>query len=575
MDKDKINSGRRKRDLLINGSEDGIKTPIFRFIVLLILYLSTSIFLPIVASSGGMTSIFGIKVPMASLTGVFSSLGNICIILMVVLYRKLGYYVSLGLLAAQLPSFIMSIDGGANTSILPGFFTNTCTVIAITIIFLKSNRISKYQTSFRKHAVTDDLTGLPNRLACTEYINEISKREQKFSVVSVKIDNFRGINDTMGRPTGDKVLVELSKRWKILADSWPSDTIDMVARITANEFVIIISDYESQEILDKTINVYKEELERKMTVDDCDFYLTAHFGYAEYPTDTDKYDSVMICADCAMHEARRRSITHTVFRFQSEHLKEAQNFDIERKIRNALENNEVFFYLQPQYDMDRKLRGFEALARMRDSEGSFVSPGDFIPVAERSGLIDRIDLRVFTLAVEFLEKLLEKGDNDLVISFNVSVRHLMKNDFVTEIKSVLESHKVPADHLEIEITESVMIDSADKALQCIEEIKRMGMKVAIDDFGTGYSSLSYLNKIPADILKIDKSFIDVMNNSASSKQYVASINSIGHVLNLEVVSEGVESPDQIDTLKNNGCDYIQGFVWGRPLPPEEAEKLVV
>ncbi|MBO7449569.1 MAG: bifunctional diguanylate cyclase/phosphodiesterase [Clostridiales bacterium] len=575
MDKDKINSGRRKRDLLINGSEDGIKTPIFPFIVLLILYLSTSIFLPIVASSGGMTSIFGIKVPMASLTGVFSSLGNICIILMVVLYRKLGYYVSLGLLAAQLPSFIMSIDGGANTSILPGFFTNTCTVIAITIIFLKSNRISKYQTSFRKHAVTDDLTGLPNRLACTEYINEISKREQKFSVVSVKIDNFRGINDTMGRPTGDKVLVELSKRWKILADSWPSDTIDMVARITANEFVIIISDYESQEILDKTINVYKEELERKMTVDDCDFYLTAHFGYAEYPTDTDKYDSVMICADCAMHEARRRSITHTVFRFQSEHLKEAQNFDIERKIRNALENNEVFFYLQPQYDMDRKLRGFEALARMRDSEGSFVSPGDFIPVAERSGLIDRIDLRVFTLAVEFLEKLLEKGDNDLVISFNVSVRHLMKNDFVTEIKSVLESHKVPADHLEIEITESVMIDSADKALQCIEEIKRMGMKVAIDDFGTGYSSLSYLNKIPADILKIDKSFIDVMNNSASSKQYVASIISIGHVLNLEVVSEGVESPDQIDTLKNNGCDYIQGFVWGRPLPPEEAEKLVV
>ena len=160
------------------------------------------------------------------------------------------------------------------------------------------------------------------------------------------------------------------------------------------------------------------------------------------------------------------------------------------------------------------------------------------------------------------------------MSVNVSVRHLMKNNFIEEIKRVLDAYKVPAECIEIEITESIMIDSADKALQRIDELKLMGMKIAIDDFGTGYSSLSYLNSFPSDLLKIDKSFIDKMNMSASSRQYVAMIISIGHTLNLKVISEGVETSDQIDVLKQIGCDYIQGYVWGMPMPPEEAKKLL-
>ncbi len=163
---------------------------------------------------------------------------------------------------------------------------------------------------------------------------------------------------------------------------------------------------------------------------------------------------------------------------------------------------------------------------------------------------------------------------DIVLSMNVSVRHLMKNDFIDELREIIASCSVPARNLEIEITESIMIDSAEKALDRIRQVKAMGIKVAIDDFGTGYSSLSYLNKFPADMLKIDKSFIDVMNTSESSKQYVATIISIGHILNLKVISEGVETEDQLETLKNVGCDYIQGFIWGRPLPPEEAARLV-
>jgi EAL domain-containing protein (putative c-di-GMP-specific phosphodiesterase class I) len=151
----------------------------------------------------------------------------------------------------------------------------------------------------------------------------------------------------------------------------------------------------------------------------------------------------------------------------------------------------------------------------------------------------------------------------------------MRNDFIDEIRNLLRDSGIPADKLEIEITESIMIDSVDKALQCIAEIKSMGIQIAIDDFGTGYSSLSYLNRFPANLLKIDKSFIDKMNTNESSRQYVAAIISMGHIMGFDVISEGVEEPEQLETLRSIGCDYIQGFLWGRPLSAEDAEKLVL
>jgi EAL domain-containing protein (putative c-di-GMP-specific phosphodiesterase class I) len=185
--------------------------------------------------------------------------------------------------------------------------------------------------------------------------------------------------------------------------------------------------------------------------------------------------------------------------------------EIERKIRAALTNDKIFCHLQPQYDMDHRLRGFEALARMKDDNGSYISPMDFIPVAEKTGLVDRIDMRVFDLAVQFLDNVINETGADITLSANVSVRHLMKNNFTEDLKKVLDKYSVSPERIEIEITESIMIDSAEKALQRIDELKQLGMKVAIDDFGTGYSSLSYLNNFHTDMLKIDKSFIDNMS----------------------------------------------------------------
>ncbi|MBR1724571.1 MAG: EAL domain-containing protein, partial [Ruminococcus sp.] len=333
--------------------------------------------------------------------------------------------------------------------------------------------------------------------------------------------------------------------------------------------------YSSDEDIINTIRKYEAVLGDRLTIDNCDFYITASFGYAEFPADANTKDLVFSYADAAMQEVKRANSSNHLLRFDPNMVKNERTLEIEGMIRAALENDTIYFNLQPQFDMEHKLRGFEALARMRDENGNNISPAEFIPVAEKVGLIDKLDGAVFRKSAMFFGELLSKTGADLTLSINTSVRHLMKNDFLDEIRSLIRESGIPAEKLEIEITESIMIDSVDKALKCIDELKDMGVKLAIDDFGTGYSSLSYLNNFPANLLKIDKSFIDKMNQSDSSKQYVAAIISIGHIMGFDVISEGVEESEQLDTLRSIGCDFIQGFIWGRPMMPEAVEELVM
>lgn len=552
------------------------ETPKSAFILLLLLY-GIATFLTISSSNTqAEITLFGETMRFSALTGVFSMLGSTCIIVLVMLFRKVGYFTAMFLLIVQLPGLIINIVVRHSVKHLPGLFTSFMIIIAITIIFLSNRKILAYQKSIRNQAVTDSLTGLPNRFACTELMQDLLRRNSDFVVVSADLNDFKSINDTMGHSAGDAVLIEVARRWRELANNTTTETTEFVARNSADEFILIISDYDSLDDVEKTIEAYKAELEKKMTIDDCDYYMTACYGYAVCPDDSTVIDNIFTFADAAMHEVKDKESGHgiSILRYTSEILNAEKTIAIERKIRNALEQDKLFYHLQPQYDIDHKLRGFEALARLRDDDGSYISPVDFIPVAEKTGLVDRIDMKVYEMAVDFIAKVIAETGRHITISVNVSVRHLMKNNFIEEIRRVLEERNVSADHIEIEITESIMIDSAEKALERIEQLKAMGMKVAIDDFGTGYSSLSYLNSFPSDLLKIDKSFIDKMNLSDSSRQYVAMIISIGHTLDLKVISEGVESADQVDVLKDIGCDYIQGFVWGKPMPPEEAGKLV-
>ncbi|MBP5282136.1 MAG: bifunctional diguanylate cyclase/phosphodiesterase [Lachnospiraceae bacterium] len=542
---------------------------------MLLIYALASLAIPSLSRSQATAMIFGKPIPMATFTGVFSSLSNICLILLVVFCGKVGFFTSLIVLLVQFPLTTMNIIRTHTYNSIPGLFGNLLTLIAILIIYLNIQAVDKYQERIRNQAVTDSLTGIPNRFGCSELVHNLTSHGKRFMLVSIDLNNFKSINDTMGFNTGNEVLKTVASRWKTIADGGLAGTFDFIARLGGDEFALIIRDYASENIVLHTIEQYEAALREKLTIDNCDFYVNASFGYAEFPTDADNMDSLLTYADTAMQAVKRAGNSNHILRFTKELLKEDHILEIENKIRTALENDKIFFHLQPQYDMSKKLRGFEALARMMGDDGKPISPGEFIPVAEKIGLVDKIDVAVFRKSATFLGKLIKENDADITLSINVSVRHLMKNDFLEEIRSILEESEIPADHLEIEITESVMIESTEKALQCINALKDMGIKIAIDDFGTGYSALSYLNSFPADLLKIDKSFIDQVNESDSMRQYVAAIISMGHIMGFDVISEGVEKPQQIETLQNIGCDFIQGFLWGRPVPPEEAEKIVL
>ena len=551
------------------------EAPITGLILLIVIY-TISTFLTIAASrTAGSIRVYENQIPFSAFAGVFASMSNICVICMAVLYRRPGFIISIIFLLMQFPMLVVNIFIRHVTGNLPGMFTNLFTIIAIVVIYLSHRKVLQYQQGIRDQAIKDRLTGLPNRFASTEYMEDLVQHNEKFALVSIDLNDFKSINDTMGHETGNVVLRKVAYRFLKLADSMKNDVNVFVARISGDEFLLVIRGYTYSDDVEKIVDEFKSELERKMTIDNCDYFLTACFGLTEYPKDDDNVDSLLLFADAALHEAKRTTTNNKVLRFKPDILTTEKTLEIERKIRYALENNTVFFNLQPQFDINHKLRGFEALARMRDADGNLLSPGEFIPVAEKNGLVDKIDLRVFELSMEFLSNVLKaKKDSDIIISCNVSVRHLMKNNFIDELKDLIVKYQVPTSHVEIEITESVMIDSLEKALQRIDEIKDMGMKIAIDDFGTGYSSLSYLNNFPSDLLKIDKSFIDLMNTSESSKQYVATIVSIGHILNLHVISEGVEDEAQIETLKEIGCDYIQGFIWGKPMSADDALEIV-
>ncbi|MBO4426198.1 MAG: EAL domain-containing protein [Clostridiales bacterium] len=550
------------------------ETPKSMFIILLILYAMGTFLTITYSRTPGELVVSGIPIDNSAMAGVFAMLSNICIICLALLYRRIGYFTGLILLIGSVPTMYVNIIVRQNYRSIPGFFNSVLVLIAITVIFLSNRKILNYQESLRVQAVTDGLTGLPNRFACSELMTDMLRRGGKFALVSIDLNNFKSINDTMGHDTGDMVLKEVASRFKELANNATTETTEFVARSTGDEYMLIISDYDSEEDIEETIGAYKAALEKKITIDDCDYFMTACFGYCVCPEDSTVLENLFTFSDAALHEVKKTGTGSRVLRYTEDVLNSERSLEIERKIRAALADDKIFYHLQPQYNMNHKLRGFEALARMKDDDGSFISPVDFIPVAEKTGLVDRIDMKVFEMAVEFVAKVIAETGKDITVSVNVSVRHLMKNNFIEDIRRVLDEHNVSADHIEIEITESIMIDSAEKALERIEQLKAMGMKVAIDDFGTGYSSLSYLNSFPSDLLKIDKSFIDKMSLNDSSRQYVAMIISIGHTLDLKVISEGVESLEQVNVLKDIGCDYVQGFVWGKPIPPEEAGKLV-
>ena len=551
-----------------------VSIPKWTMWIFLFVYLCLSVVVKITSMSQKMIVISGSVTQVSSITGIFASIQSAIVIFMTIFYKKKGFIISLVLVFLGFISLLITVIRFHVFSGLSGFFSSLVTLVTVTFLFIYNNRIEKYQKDISAQAVTDLLTGLPNRRAGVNLVNALAGKKEDFAVAIIDIRNFKNINDTLGHTAGNRVLVDIALRMRTIAESRATGTQDFVSRYGGDEFAVIIKGYHGKNELFNTVKTYCDAVSERIELGDFEYYASGRCGYAEFPNDSDNPELLFAHADSALF-ASKHSADSQILKYTPEmSVSSEQTLEMERKIRKALEDDRIFFNLQPQYDIDHNLCGFEALARMKDADGSIVSPGAFIPVAEKVGIIDQVDGRVFRRSAEFFGAVIrETGCRNVTLSVNVSGLHLLKKNFIGEVRDIVTEYNIPADQLEIEITESVMVDS-EKALNRINEIKALGIKIAIDDFGTGYSSLSYLNSFPADVLKVDKSFIDSMNTSDSAKQYVSAIISIGHIMNFAVISEGVEQNDQLATLKAIGCDMIQGFIWGRPLSPDDAEKLV-
>ncbi len=573
---DKVhNKDNRIIETTLNNMYDAGKRPperIFWFLV--VAYLITNVVVSSTATSGGTISFGEHSIQVYTFAGVFSSISNMCVIFMSVYYGKKGYWSGLTLLLIQLPLVLLSIIKGHNLNSIPGVFGSLLTMTAITFVYFNGKKIDNYQKKLRDVAVTDILTGIPNGFACDELVNTLTRRNEPFANVTINLNAFKSINDTMGFDAGNQILMDTAYRLKSVAESGETGTFDFVGRTSGDEFSLIIRGYKTPDELYKVIQIYDEAINKQYTVLDCDLFVSASFGYALYPEDGDTLDSVISHSNIAMNEVKRKNNGNHILRYTEDLNQSKKLIEMESKIRSAIDNDRVFFMLQPQFDMEHRLRGFEALARIKDKDGTIINPGDFIPVAEKVGLIDKIDDIIYKKAGGFIGEHIKKTGSKVTLSINVSVMHLMKKDFIDEISSLLRTTGIPADQLEVEITESVMIESLEKAMDRISTLHMMGIKIAIDDFGTGFSSLSYLSEFPANLLKIDKAFIDKLLTGETSKQYVAGIISLGHTMGFDVISEGVEEDEQLEVLQRIGCNFIQGFIWGRPLLPEDAEKLI-
>lgn len=423
-------------------------------------------------------------------------------------------------------------------------------------------------------AYFDSLTGLPNRIMFTDYLEELivscQRKECGFYLVSIDIDFFKKINDTMGHHIGDIFIKFVADRLKNSINP-----ADFLCRTGGDEFSLVISrDVESKNVL-RELNYLRKKFYAPFRVKDSEFRLTASFGVAIFPRDGDTFSDIVKHADMALNQTKE--IGKNQVRFFNNDIKNliVEKTNIENEMLKGLNNKEFFLVFQPQYNLHKEgIRSFEVLTRWNSSLLGTVPPLKFIPIAEETGFINLLGNWILKTSCLKFKELKEKYPlKEVLLSVNISSVQLRNANFIAMVKKVLKETKFDPKCLEFEITESICIESFEEVYGILSELRSLGIKIALDDFGTGYSSLSYLKLLPVDTLKIDKLFIDEIIVEDSKSKVVSDIISLGHSLGFEIVAEGVEFLQQKDYLKNHHCNYVQGFLMNKPLTINEIHDL--
>lgn len=478
--------------------------------------------------------------------------------------NRIGTIVSTCLMVFSIVMIIHGMFIGNPIGPLPGL-CNTIIYIITLLTLATQFRIRE------KEAVTDYLTGMMNRRGMVRMLRKNIEDNEPFHLIYVDLANFRMINDNHGHAFGNQLLKKVAERIENVVGK-----DENITRIGGNEFLIILEKEKNPEVV---ANIVLSCVREKISISHngvmVDTYLNAYAGISSFPKDGKHYEELLKFSDIAMSSAKEdKALTAYYFDKKMEE-RLAREVELEKLIKEALEKDYFYLVYQPQFTIeDKKLRGFETLLRLKTPDGIVISPAEFIPIAEKRELIFEIDNYVIQRAMKEFADLVKRDSNKPILSVNISAKNIADPEFPDKVMKKLAETGFPADNLEIEITEYCLVQSIDISIQNINRLKALGVKVALDDFGTGYTSLSYLSEMPVDLLKIDKSLVDDITKGKKKQEFVHAVISMGHMMGLQVISEGVESEEQLEILKNQHCDLVQGFVWGRPLTYEDARGLM-
>ena len=450
-------------------------------------------------------------------------------------------------------------DGFVNCGAGVAFSLLGCCLIYALRCYIK--RLKKDEEDLDKAAYTDQLTGCLNRRGLLRELAMKSEMGKEFYLIFIDLDNFKQINDTLGHEAGDELLCDVITTWSKIQSKYPFT----ICRLGGDEFAII---YETK---DKEITrEFITKVLRSITTLQSKFanYVSASAGLALYDEDTSDLQQLLSYADTAMYKAKLSGKNDYYFFDQDMYQEIMKRYLTEKDLKNALKNDTFEMLYQPQYEISsHKLVGFESLIRLKNKKGEYINTQQFINVAEKSGLIYDIDMWVMHNVMKQTRDFVLLHP-EVEVSINISGKHITNKGFIETVIDSLSETKFPAKNLKIEITESSYIRHIDEAAQVVQRLKTLGIKTALDDFGTGYSSLNYLSKMAVDMLKIDKSFVDEILTKEGDKSFVDIIIKLGHLMNCKVIAEGVEDQDQLSTLAFLGCDCVQGYIWGKPIPLE-------
>ncbi len=420
----------------------------------------------------------------------------------------------------------------------------------------------------------DALTELPNSTLLGDRLTQAialgRRHDTQLAVMFIGLDRFKRINNALGYPVGDEVLQQVSR--SLVATVRDSDS---VFRYGSDEFVIVLHDVQHPQQTQHIANKVLRTISATRHVAGHDLSVTASLGISIYPNDSCNAVELIKHAETAMHTSKERGANDFSFYTEDMNLRAQRQQNLESAIRQALERDEFVLHYQPKLDLrSGRIVGAEALIRWFQPRSGWVSPADFIPVAEDSGLIVPLTQWVLRQACEQAQAWRGMGLPPLCMSVNVSPIDFRQRDFVDNLAAILKQSGLPPARLELEITESVLMQNVDETVDILQKIKAMGVRLALDDFGTGYSSLSYLRRFPIDVLKIDQSFVRGLNVNSQDAQLISAIIGMGKSLELNIIAEGVETVEQLNFLKTQQCEEGQGFLFSKAVPPKDFAQML-